>query len=143
MASWVSTSGSSIPPEAVRAGYEADGRPLFIARAIMSGTMTPGKCGYHLDGARIPYASSEHIVNCYEVLVFPSISNGFLDWQKCSNGYVPDNAFKTDDGIYVGRAYHEGSLVPGKIHVSHKTAYVSYGGDEHAIKDYEVLTEVK
>ena len=55
MASWVKTTGSNIPEGALRAGYEEDGKPLFIARASMKGVLTPGKCGYHLEGARIPY----------------------------------------------------------------------------------------
>lgn len=56
MADWVSTSGCLIPDNAIRAGYEEDGNPLYIARAKMEGTMTPGKCGHHLlGGAHIPY----------------------------------------------------------------------------------------
>ncbi|XP_061177365.1 natterin-3-like [Saccostrea echinata] len=143
MAVWVSTHGSNIPDEALRAGYEADGKPLFIAKAIMEASMTPGKCGFHLDGAHIPYDSKEQVVDHYEVLVFPFRKSGFLNWQKASNGYVPPNACKTDDGIYVGRAFHEGSLVPGKVHVDHHCAYISYGGKEFSYKDYEVLYEVK
>ncbi|XP_062566655.1 uncharacterized protein LOC134228971 [Saccostrea cucullata] len=231
MVRWVKTTGSNIPEWAIEGGYEANGRPLFIARAQIEGVMIPGKCGNHLPGAHIPYRSEERIVKEYDVLItsktpgyfdwqsgsfgnvpshafriddgiyvgrafyqgglvpgkvdssrrsayisyggeeiriqnydvfceiklgyergsrsilrsfiLPSKSNGFLDWQRCSNGYVPPNAIKTDEGIYVGRAYHKGSLVPGKILVSHSTSYVCYEWDEHRIKNYEVLTEVK
>ncbi|XP_061190103.1 natterin-3-like [Saccostrea echinata] len=143
MAVWVSTMGSNIPEGAIRAGYEGDGKPLFIAKARIEGTMTPGKCGFHLNGAHIPYGTKEQIINQYEVLVLPLKNFGFLDWQKASNGNVPHNAYETDGGIYVGRAFHKGSLVPGKIHVEHRCAYISYGGKEFSYKDYEVLSEIK
>ena len=48
MASWVKTTGSNIPEGALRAGYEDNGTPLFIARAKVEGVFTPGKCGEHL-----------------------------------------------------------------------------------------------
>lgn len=56
MAHWVSTYGCNIPDNAIRAGCEEDGNTLYIARAEIDGTMTPGKCGPHLlPGAHIPF----------------------------------------------------------------------------------------
>ncbi|XP_062581832.1 uncharacterized protein LOC134243598 [Saccostrea cucullata] len=143
MAVWKSTNGSSIPKDAIRAGYEKDGTPLFIARADMNGIMTPGKCSVELNGAHIPFDGKEEIVPYYDVLVLPFTSNGFLDWQKASNGYVPCNAYETAGGIYIGRAFHHGSLVPGKINVDHSCAYITYGGEEFRVETYEVLTKEK
>jgi hypothetical protein len=45
MTAWFRTTDASIPEMAIQAGYEADGRPLYIAPASMHGVMTPGKCG--------------------------------------------------------------------------------------------------
>ena len=53
MASWVKTTGSMIPEGALRDGYENNGNPLFIGRAEVEGILTSGKCGVHLQGARI------------------------------------------------------------------------------------------
>jgi hypothetical protein len=145
MAVWVTTTGSYIPEGAIRAGYEADGRPLFIARANMEGIWTPGKCGFHLPGAHIPYGMKEQIINQYEVLVHPANSQGFYEWQRSSHGNVPPNAYRTDHETYVGRAHVSGGLVPGKIATGHphRCAYVGFGGNEVSIKDYEVLCQVK
>ena len=87
--------GNNIPEGAIRAGYEENGKPLFIARANMEGVLTPGKCGYHLEGAYIPYDCKEQVVNNYEVLVFPNRTSGFYDWIHASYGEVPKHAYQT------------------------------------------------
>ncbi|XP_048770911.1 natterin-3 [Ostrea edulis] len=142
MAVWVNTFCTSIPEAAIRAGYEADGKPLYIARESMDGVMTPGKCGPHLHGAKIPYGGEERDVNNYEVLVLPSDKDGYYEWKKASYGNVPANAYSTDDGMYIGRAEYSGSLIPGKVHASHQCAYVPYGGKEVKQSHYEVLCKV-
>ncbi|XP_052811303.1 natterin-4-like [Mya arenaria] len=144
MAVWKSCSGGSIPPSAVRAGYEEDGRPLFVARAKMEdGTMTPGKAGCHLPGAHIPWGGKEIIVQNYQILVQPVNAIGHYEWKPCSGGHVPQNALSTDKGMYVARCHQEGGLVPCKVHVDHGCAYIPYGGGERSSSDYEVFYRVK
>lgn len=41
--------------------------------------------------------------------------------------------------IYVGRAFHDGDLLPAKVIPDKGIAYVSYGGAEHAVSDFELL----
>ena len=66
-----------------------------------------------------------------------------VNWVSGSNGWHPEGAVKagTDHGvpIFVARARHQGCLIPGKLHPAYKTAYVPWGGVEHATKRYEVL----
>nr|XP_034314036.1 natterin-4 [Crassostrea gigas] len=143
MAVWEKTSGSKIPDNAIRAGYEKDGKPLFIARAKMGGLWTSGKCGTHLPGAHIPNDCKEVIVRDYDVLVYPINAVGLLDWKQASGGKVPDKAFKTDTDLYVGRANYTGSLIPCRISTSQKCAYMGYGGKEYNAKEYEVLCQIK
>eukprot|EP00105_Crassostrea_gigas_P010715 XP_011426077.1 PREDICTED: uncharacterized protein LOC105327354 [Crassostrea gigas] len=145
MAEWESTSGRKIPDNAIRAGYEKDGKPLFIARAKIGGLWTSGKCGSHLPGAHIPHDGKEFIVKGYDVLVYPIHALGFLDWKQASDGKVPEKAFKTDIDYYVGRANSSGSLIPCKIATCspHKCAYMGYDGKEHNTKEYEVLCQIK
>lgn len=71
------------------------------------------------------------------------VGEGF-EWVGSSSGHVPDNAVlsgneQTGEPLYVGRAHHDGSLTPGKIHQSHQCIYIAYGGMEIAIRDYDVL----
>ena len=48
---------------------------------------------------------------------------------------------KQSDGLplYIGRAFHDGSMVVGKVHPEHHVCYVSFGGNEIPINSYEVL----
>jgi hypothetical protein len=64
-------------------------------------------------------------------------------WTPCDNGNVPQGAFicgldKDGSNLYVGRAFYQGDLLPGKIVPSHGCAYVSRNGLEHSVKHYEV-----
>ncbi|XP_066600369.1 natterin-3-like [Prorops nasuta] len=41
--------------------------------------------------------------------------------------------------IYVGRANHDGDILPAKVIPDKNVAYVSYAGEEHAKHNFEVL----
>ncbi|XP_033211543.1 uncharacterized protein LOC117169324 [Belonocnema kinseyi] len=41
--------------------------------------------------------------------------------------------------LVIGRATHHGDLLPAKVKPEHGVAYVSYGGQEHAKHDFEIL----
>lgn len=140
MSLWVKASGNCIPDNAIRAGYEENGCPLFIARAFVDGKLTPGKCGTRTTGgAYIPYGGKEHHIKDYEVLAYPEI----YKWQPAANGIVPENAVKISSDLYVGRVYYSGSMIPCKISISRKLAFFGYMEEEHTAKDYEVLCYCK
>lgn len=40
--------------------------------------------------------------------------------------------------IYVGRAFHEGDMIPAKVIPSKQVAYIPYNGSEIAKYDYQV-----
>ncbi|XP_046836951.1 uncharacterized protein LOC124432248 isoform X1 [Vespa crabro] len=48
---------------------------------------------------------------------------------------------RDDEPLFVGRAHHEGALLPGKVKPSHSVCYVPWGGAEHAKTDYQVLCD--
>lgn len=65
-------------------------------------------------------------------------------WIPSANGQVPPGALQggqdqNGEPIYVARARHDSTLVPGKLVPSHNVAYVAYGGAEHPHSQYEVL----
>jgi len=66
-----------------------------------------------------------------------------LKWEYAKGGKVPEDAFKAgrdENGIvFIGRARHNGELLPGKVVPANKTAYVCHGGKEHPKEEYEVL----
>uniref|UniRef100_A0A2S2QWD2 Uncharacterized protein n=1 Tax=Sipha flava TaxID=143950 RepID=A0A2S2QWD2_9HEMI len=69
-----------------------------------------------------------------------------LMWVPCDSGDpLPRGAVhvgmdKSGDRLYAGRAFHEGDLLPAKINPSHSTAYVCWGGMEHAMSHFEVIS---
>lgn len=67
-------------------------------------------------------------------------------WQRfySYDGFPYVNAIRAgrdQDGttIYVGRAYHEGDLIPAKIIPEKQAAYVSFNGEEILKTEFEVL----
>ena len=66
---WVQASGGNIPVGAIKAGKEADGKPLYIARAYYEGGLHPGKVRPEFGAANIPWGHKEVKVYNYEVLV--------------------------------------------------------------------------
>lgn len=54
-----------------------------------------------------------------------------LGWVPKSNGdYVQSGGVHagvdTGNELYVARAYHDGAIVPGKLHVTHSSVYIPY-----------------
>lgn len=64
-------------------------------------------------------------------------------WCEAVGGMLPSGALEggsdIDGVLYVGRANHEGALIPGKVNPQHGVCYVAWGGEEHGKSDYEVL----
>ncbi|MBK8878564.1 MAG: DUF3421 domain-containing protein [Haliscomenobacter sp.] len=64
---WVKATANNFPSNAIAAGYEANGAPLYIARAVIDGGYHPGKARKNGDGF-IPYGGVERVIKDYEVL---------------------------------------------------------------------------
>lgn len=66
-----------------------------------------------------------------------------LRWIWASNGQVPASAVRTTgpsgSRTYIGRAHFQGSVTPGMIVPERKACCIAWGGNEHAIRIYEVL----
>ncbi|XP_067210241.1 C3 and PZP-like alpha-2-macroglobulin domain-containing protein 8 isoform X3 [Linepithema humile] len=69
---------------------------------------------------------------------------GSAYWCDASSGMVPPGAVEGgNDGepLFVGRARHEGALIPGKVKPGHSVCYIAWGGEEHGKTDYQVLCD--
>ncbi|XP_050590640.1 uncharacterized protein LOC126922244 isoform X2 [Bombus affinis] len=79
----------------------------------------------------------------------PPPPSGVMDigefcWCDATGGIIPPGAVEggkdiSGEPLYVGRAYHEGALLPGKVKPGDSVCYVAWGGDEHGKTDYQVL----
>jgi|GEM_PF-2689818 len=135
---WVSDSYGGIPYGAVVCGNEADGTPLYLARAYYNGGLHPGKVRPEFGSANIGYGDDEVKVNPYEVYC------GGGTWVAASGGAVPAGAvvcgYDTNgEPLYAARAYYAGGLQIGKVRPEFGGADITYGGYEYTVNSYEVL----
>jgi hypothetical protein len=66
---WVAASNGDVPDGAIICGWEANGTPLYVARANYKSGVHPGKVRKEFGAANIPYGGQEVKVANYEVLV--------------------------------------------------------------------------
>lgn len=135
---WKQASGGTIPQGGVVSGKEANGTPLYVARAGYSGGVHPGKVRPAFGGANIPYGGGEHKVNPYDVYC------GGGHWKAASGGNIPIDAVTCGheaDGtpLYAARASYQGGIHPGKVRPAFGAANIPYGGQEVKVSSYEVL----
>ncbi|XP_062606488.1 uncharacterized protein LOC134268281 [Saccostrea cucullata] len=131
---------SWLPNDVFTGGQEADGKTLYVVCAYIGGVFTPGKFGMHFNsGACIPYDGEERICPSFYHLCNKNSNKWMYSWERASNGNVPHNALRVDEGLYVGRVHYAGSLIPCKVHTTDGCAYFGYAGKEHKAKRYEVL----
>jgi hypothetical protein len=134
---WVRVINGQIPTNALRAGNEADGTPLFIARAPHEGGVVVGKAWQGDPTAAFPYGGQEIRLGNYEVYV------GQGTWATVSSGQsVPANAIaagREADGtpLYVARAPMGGGTHVGKSRGT--GAFIPYGGREEVVSAFAVL----
>lgn len=136
-ACWVPSGNGQVPVAAVAGGQ--DGEPQFVARARHEGALIPGKLVPSHGVTYVAWGGGEHGHAEYEVLCGCSTV-----WVPVQGDAIPPQAQpagETEGGepLFVGRVQHEGSVTIGKVQPSHGTCYISYGGQELAFQNYEVL----
>lgn len=137
-AQWQRVVNAVTPNNALRAGNEADGSPLYIARVTHEGGVHIGKTRANSNEALISYGGSELILGNYEVYT------GTGQWIRASATNFPQNAVqggREADGtpLYIIRATIDGGIHPGKAW-RNGNASIPYGGVERIMTDFEVLT---
>ncbi|XP_068625620.1 uncharacterized protein [Battus philenor] len=142
---WVPTTATTsghLAGKAVLGGHEGwDGSPLWVIRAWHNGELIPGKLSVRHCSATVTYDGKEVPVQNIEVLCARADQ---LRWVPASNGSVPPGAVAggraaAGEPLYVGRARHQLSVTPGKVHASHACCYIGFGGAEVVHKMYDVL----
>ncbi|XP_075986769.1 uncharacterized protein LOC142983668 [Anticarsia gemmatalis] len=145
---WVPTTAlmaTTYTGRAVVGGHEGwDGSSLWVIRGWHNGDLIPGKMSVRHNAASITYDGKEIPLQNIEVLCAKPEN---LRWVPASNGSVPPGAIpggRTANGetLYIGRARYQLSVTPGKVHPSHHSCYIAFGGTEVAHKMYDVLCRV-
>jgi len=137
---WVPHSpGDPLPSGAVHVGMDKSGDRLYAGRALHEGDLLPAKINPNHTSAYVCWGGSEHAVDHYEVLCGINVA-----WQSVHGGCIPPSAVVmgyTADGekLFMGRAFHDGTLTPGKLQPSHKSLYIPYNGEEVPVDEFEVM----
>ncbi|XP_038207781.1 uncharacterized protein LOC119829382 [Zerene cesonia] len=139
-AHWVSAD-IQLPDDSFIGGYENEF--LYIIRSKHRGSLTPGKFVPSLGLGFISWGGQSHEKSEFDVLC------GYnLTWVKSKYNRIPVEAVEAgysegynSEVLYVGRASHQGVIIPGKVQASHKVCYIPYQGDEVAISEFEILIQ--
>lgn len=138
--SWAPASLGSVPPGSLVGGND-NGEDIIVARGNFEGALLPGKLVASHGVMYVPWGGEEHGLEEYETLIVPANA---VNWVGSSGGEILPNAIPGGvslDGetLYIGRTQHEDTLTVGKVHPSHGTLYISYGGAEIGFDSYELL----
>lgn len=111
---------------AVRAGRDADGCTIYVGRAFHESDLLPAKVIPDKQIAYVCHGGEEHPKTEFEIL-----RSGDFVWEFATGGGVPANAIevgRTADGerLYCGRALHEGTQTPGKVHQIEQNSSANY-----------------
>ncbi|KAI5639728.1 farnesoic acid 0-methyl transferase domain-containing protein [Phthorimaea operculella] len=137
---WVQAD-DQLPDGALIGGFEQE--VLYIIRAEHRGSLTPGKFVPSEGGGYISWGGNAHEKGEFEVLCgfdctwVPTHGNGVVPVGAVVGGYSED----VHEPFYVGRAAHNGHVIPGKVQPSHKVCFIPFEGQEIAKKKYEILVE--
>lgn len=130
---WVPASNGVIPPGAVSiCGSD------FIARVKHQQFIIPGRLSSIDKTCYYGVLGKEHKSNEYEVLC------GSGSWVSVTNGQIPKNAFRCNESncneiFYIGRGIHDKQFVCGKVYPCDGLCLITYNGQEHILKDYEIF----
>ncbi|CAH8442303.1 unnamed protein product [Schistosoma rodhaini] len=137
--SWVPDRNGNVPHNAISVT-----NGIYVVRCQHDRQWIPGKAANGHDTAYYPYGGEEKNTKEYEVLCDTSFSGhqGY-EWVQASCGNVPKNAIiggmSGNDPLYIAKSKINGETCVGKVHHGHECAYLPCGGQEHSVKDYEVL----
>ncbi|KAF9236664.1 hypothetical protein BU15DRAFT_76762 [Melanogaster broomeanus] len=142
---WTSGQLGVLPTNAIQGGHEANGSPLYVARAPYAGGIHPGKASATL--VHISYGGEEIVIRSnFELLVgaraavrwIPVSGRLSLDQLGGATLVVGGNE-ANGETLYVAQAALEGrGLQCGKVQFNRR-AHIPYGGEEVIVENYSVL----
>ncbi|KAJ3660877.1 hypothetical protein Zmor_005306 [Zophobas morio] len=138
---WVdsSTTDGKLPTTAFQMGVDHHGHAIYVGRTHFDNELTPVHVVPGHKKAYVAYQGKEHPVEKYQLLCM-----NFFKWVPDHDGKVPEGAVeagknKDNSPLYVGRVFHEGSWIIGKIHPQFKVCCYPHDGKELTTKSYEAL----
>lgn len=137
---WVNQAGGRIDRGAARAGREANGEPLYVCAASFNGGVHPGKLRRGFGGCVVGYGGREYTVGQYSTLVGEGRWQSGVPIDRLDRIGVNGGQEANGSPLYVCRASFNDGAHPGKIGSSTGGCNITYGGVEHTMYSFEVLT---
>ncbi|CAK1544514.1 unnamed protein product [Leptosia nina] len=131
----------NLPKNALIGGFE--NTPLYIARAMYSGSLCPGKYVPEEKKAYVPWGGRSHEKSNFQILCGHN-----ADWILCKDDNIPENAFIAgtseihNEPLYIGRSFVDYNLIVGKVHMLYTSCYLPFNGDEVQVNEYEILVDL-
>ena len=127
--------------EALRAGHESNGLPLYACVAWHEGGLYPGKFASHLRGCLIPYDRREIRARVHRLVrasnagewaedQIESIPSGAIQYGRHGTGF-----------LYLCRGHVAGGLHIGYMTGEEKKCRIPWGGSERLVAPYGVLVD--
>lgn len=113
---WLQSSfADPIAADAIAAGRDDDGSPIYIGRAPFASDLVVANVVPWRKAAYLTHDSTVHEIKYFEIL----IGSGF-NWVLVQDGILPDSAVMggyTADGtpMFIGRAPHKSRMIVGKV----------------------------
>jgi hypothetical protein len=138
----VSASGGYVPPDAIRAGTDDDGAPLFLCSAEFAGGFHPGKLKRAFKACDISYEGKEQPIPTYTV-VTPAWATVPIAWGDDYLTYdFPAGVDIDGQPLYICRAYFGGGIHPGKTKSSWTTCHIGWAGKEEPAANYDIMSSL-
>ncbi|KAI8925299.1 hypothetical protein BC831DRAFT_415257 [Entophlyctis helioformis] len=142
---WVLAQKGQIPQNAIPAGSERDGKPIYAIRTWHENSLQVGKMVPGWNGASLSYGGKEYSgYPIYEVLVGNPNAVRWVDISGHFNAKaIPGQLIEAGhehnrDAIFIAQTQHEGSVQVGKVTIGNE-AHIGYGGREYSKNAYRVL----
>ncbi|CRK90380.1 CLUMA_CG003994, isoform A [Clunio marinus] len=133
---------SPAPNKAIIGGRDSDGSVIYVARSLYCGMKIPAKAIPSKRACYIPFNGLEILVENFEILTGDSSEFSWVTYRQIVTDAVVTDKI-ANENIYVGRAKHSNSLTVGKFQPSKHFLFIPYGGKEHSIESFELLTYKK
>lgn len=135
-----STNDSPLPKGAIIGGYDKDGAPTYVGRVTYQGNQLPAKIIPRRKMCRTSYKGKEIDMSSYEALC-----NTRASWVPFA-GTIPPKAIVCGrtmwgETVYIGRGYHKGAMIPGRIMEHQRVLMVPFEWNEITLSDFEILVE--
>ncbi|KAF5302553.1 hypothetical protein FQR65_LT00925 [Abscondita terminalis] len=140
-----------IPHDAVVAGSDVNGLPIYIGQALYGDKLLPAKIYYNDIKAYFAFGIEQSATNNVKILCSPYPEK--LQWVKTKknevhmliNKHLISGGHEPSYTIYIGRAFYKSETLPGRIRTGERAnqnmgLYVSVDGKEIIFDSFEILT---